>query len=217
MRPGSCLILVLPAVLCCTAGCDVQSIREIIQNQTATFGLPGAGERAGAPINSGLRGTIQVEFENRTPFRAIFTYGTFDNTDERTTPAFLQFSADSRFIPPGTPATLEGLAEEGPIDLPCARVFSVGSRSLINLIAKNPGPTPEVIDESGLLDGAGFSDGELGTPGESDPDQGFAAGFEARIGVDFECGDLLSVSLDFNDQDANNFRVELQVTPGGAG
>jgi hypothetical protein len=217
MRLGSCLIVALTAMLSCTAGCDVQSIRELIQNQTATFGPPGAGEQAGAPINSGLRGTIQVEFENLTPFRAIFTYGTFDNTDERSTPAFFQFSADSQFVPPGTPATLEGLAQEGPIDLPCARIFSVGSRSLINLIAKNPGPTPDLIDEPALLDGVGFSDAELGTPGESDPDQGYAAGFEARLGVDFECGDLLSISLDFNDQDANNFRVDLEMTPGGAG
>lgn len=216
MRFGFLATLTLAALPVANTGCDVQSLREIVQNQTATFGPPGAEELAGAPINSGLRGTIRVEFENKTPYRAIFTYGTFDNTDERSTPAFFQSSVNSQLVPPDTDAPLEGLAEAGPIELPCARVFSVGSRSLISLIATNPGPTPDLIDEAGLLDGVGFSDAELGAAEDAAPNQGYAAGFEARIGVEFGCGDLLHVTLDFNDQDANNFRVDLEVTPDGA-
>lgn len=191
------------------AGCGV----ELFLNQTATFGPGGGDAVAGAPIDSGSRGTIRVLIENNTPFRAIFTYGTFDNTDERSTPVFAQFSPDSQFIPPNTQATLEGFSNSGVVELPCARVFSVGSRSLINLIEKNPGPRAEEIDEAGLVDGVGFSDADLGSDAEATTNQGFARGFETLLGVDFNCGSLLHVTLEFNDAGPDNFVVDMQVFP----
>jgi hypothetical protein len=137
----------------------------------------------------------------------------FDNTDERSTPVFGQFSPDSRFVAPNAPVTLEGFSNSGVVELPCARVFSVGSRSLINLIAENPGPRAEEIDEAGLVDGVGFTNAELGSDDESTPNQGFAGGFEALLGVDFNCGALVHIILEYNDVGADAFRVNMQVFP----
>lgn len=194
------------------AGCSI----ETLLNQTATFGAEGAGNIAGAPLQSGLRGVIRVVIENNTPLRAIFSTGVFDNTDERTTPAFVQFSPDSQIIAPNAQPTLEGNTDSGVMTFPCARVFSVGSRSLINLIDENPGPVAATIDEAALLDGVGFSSEGIASSDASVPREGFARGFEALLGVDFNCGSLLHVNLEFADIGPDRFVVELfEVFPAG--
>ncbi len=202
-------LFVLAILLVGIAGCSI----ETLLNQIAPFGPSGSDATAGAPIGSGGRGRFRVVFENNTPFRALFTYGSFDNTDERSTPVFFQFSPDSRIIAFGSPVTLEGFSNSGVVSLPCARVFSVGSRSLINLVAENPGPRVDDIDRLALLDGVGFSEAALDEAGDADPDQGFARGFEALLGVDFNCGSLLHVSLEFNDRGPDAFRVVMGVFP----
>ena len=97
--------------------------------------------------------------------------------------------------------------------LPCARVFSVGSRSLINLIDLNPGIQSDRIDEAALVDGVGFTDAAITSDDAAIPNQGFARGFEALLGVDFNCDSLLLVSLEFNDVGEDAFAVHLEVIP----
>ncbi len=204
--------LALIAGLALAVGCDVGTLL----NQTATFGPSGAGAPAGAPIQSGLRGTFRIVIENNTPFRAIFTTGVFDNTDERTTPVFTQFSPDSRLVGINSAPTLEANSSSGVLFFPCARVFSVGSRSLLNLIDRNPGAFINLIDETALLDGVGFSSGAFNSPEVAVPREGFAAGFEAELGVDFNCGSLLHVTLEFADTGPDRVLVDLaQVVPAG--
>lgn len=192
-----------------SGGCRVDQFL----NATASFGPDGGLSPAGAPLNSGFRGTFRVLLENNTPFRAVFTYGAFDDTDELTTPVFFQYSPQSLIIPADEMATLEAHQNSGVLTFPCARVFALGSRSLINLVAENPGAFADTVDTLGLLDGVGFSDIPLGTEFEGFPNQGFAAGFEARLGVDFNCGSFLIVRLEFNDVGDNRFRVEIDVFP----
>ncbi len=193
-------------------GCSV----ETLLNQTATFGAEGASNSAGAPLQSGLRGVFRVVIENNTPLRAIFSTGTFDNTDERTTPVFFQFSPDSQVIAANAQPTLEGNTDTGVMTFPCGRVFSVGSRSLINLIDENPGPVAAIIDEAALLDGVGFSSEGINSGDASTPREGFARGFEALLGVDFNCGALLHITLEFADVGDDRFVVELaEVFPAG--
>ncbi len=189
--------------------CDVDTIL----NQTASFGTDGTFAPAGAPLTSGLRGTFRVFIENNTPFRAIFTYGSFDNTDERTTPAFFQFTPNSQIVAPGSSVTLEGNTNSGVVTFPCARVFSMGSRSLISLVQENPGTFATQIEQDGLIDGIGFSDIPPNADVAAQPNQGFAAGYEARLGADFNCGSLLVLSLEFNETGANRFRVNATVFP----
>ena len=194
-------------------GCGTSSLLEVFLNQTATFGPSGSDALAGAPLTSGNRGTIEVVIENNTPYRALLTFGTHDTTDELSTPAFFQLSPNAFFVPPNGASTLEGFSSSGVVDLPCGRVFSVGGRSLINLIEANPGPQADEIDAAATLAGVGFASADLGETGESTPNEGSAAAFEALLGVDFNCGSLLHVTLEFNDFGADTFRVQMQVLP----
>ncbi len=194
------------------AGCD----QATLLNQSATFGPEGSGGAAGAPLQSGLRGLVRVVIENNTPFRALFSTGVFDNTDELTTPVFFQFSPNSQIIAANAQATLEGNSDTGVMTFPCARVFSVGSRSLIGLIDENPGPVAGVIDAAALLDGVGFSSEGITSTDNATPREGFARGFEALLGVDFNCGSLLHVNLEIADVGPDRFVVELfEVFPAG--
>ncbi len=209
IRSKTALTFVATIAAAVLVGCNV----ETFLNQTATFGAPGSGGTAGAPLGSGLRGTFSVNFENNTPFRAIFTTGVFDNTDERTSPIFFQYSPDTQIQGINSSATLEANASSGLVTLPCARVFSVGSRSLISLVATNPGALAPLIDEPALLDGVGFSDAALTSPAAAIPNEGFAGGFEALLGVDFNCGSIINARLEFADVGVNRFQVELDVIP----
>ncbi len=201
--------LVASLILITVMGCDLDPFL----NQTASFGPDGGGSVAGAPLGSGLRGNINVNFENNTPFRAVFTTGVFDNTDERTTPVFFQFSPDTQIQAVNASATLEANSSTGLTTLPCARVLSVGSRSLINLIDTNPGAFAPMIDEPALIDGVGFSDANLASAAAAIPNQGFAAGFEALLGVDFNCGSAINVRFEFAEIGNSRFRVEIDVIP----
>lgn len=206
-------VLLCSLVIAACPGCSI----ETFLNQIASFGPDGALAGAGAPIGSGGRAAIQVIIENNTPFRAVFTYGVFDNTDEVSTPVFLQFSPDSQLVAPNSSATLEANSNSGVVVLPCARVFSVGSRSLLNLIENNSGALAPLIDEAGLIDGVGFAGEGVNTDFAADPNEGFASGFEAFLGVDFNCGSLLLVSLEFNEIGDDRFRVDMQVLPARRG
>ncbi len=201
------------SLLCCVAAsvmfsaCNV----ETYLNQTASFGRDGGDAPAGAPIASGNRGSFQVVIENNTPVRAVFTVGTYDDTDERSTPVFFQFSPDAELTVPNGSATLEGFSNSGVFALPCARVFSVGGSRLVGLIADRPGDLETRIDTVALIDGVGFASADLGGTAEAEADQGVAPAAEALLGVEFNCGSLLTVRLEFDDAGPDPFRIEFDV------
>jgi len=75
----------------------------------------------------GGRGNIDVSFVNKTPFRAILTFGTYDPQNYDGFPVqFGQFAAN-----PDPTVRLEGNSEAGPFTFPCGRVFSLGGEEMI--------------------------------------------------------------------------------------
>ena len=181
------------------AGCG-----ELFLNRTASLG----GGTAGA------RGTVRVLFINNTPYRAVFTYGSYDQTDEFHQPDFAQYrrhdstqnlNGDSQSsLSPGEPGSL----------ITCARVFSIGGPDLLRLIGENrPDAT---IREDAMVEGVEFFQigGEDGTDPEAEPvSMGFAPPFEALLGVDFPCGALLIVRFEFDDLGPDPFRVDFELIP----
>lgn len=163
-------------------------------NQTASLG----GETAGR------RGNVQVLFINNTPHRAVFTYGTFDQTDQFAEPHFEQFE------PGEFDRTLEGDSQSGIRTLTCGRVFSIGSEALQDAMRLNL-PEDDYSDEA-LVDGAEFLDIDDDTDSEPSP-AGAAPAFEALLGVDFACGSLLILRLEFNDAGPSAFRIDFEVVP----
>jgi len=155
---------------------------------------------------AGGRGSVRVLFINNTPFRAVFTYGTFDQTDQFSQPDFRQFG------PSGTGLVLDGDSESsldpggGATPLTCGRVFSIGSSDLLRLIGENL-PTATTIDEA-LVEGVSFLD-----TGDAATSPGSAPPFEALLGVDFPCESLLIVRFELDDFGPDPFRVDFEVIP----
>ena len=182
----------LPAMLALAlGGCSVDAF----QNQTASLG----GEVAGAA------GNIEVAFINNTPHRAIFTYGTYNNTDQFESPEAAQFVAV------GANATLEPNQVATILTLTCDRVFSVGDAELLRLIdenAKDSNLAPEA-----LFEGIAFSSAPLGDDNANVATEGFAPPVRALLGVDFPCGSIIIVRLEVADLGDAPFRADFEIIP----
>jgi hypothetical protein len=173
-------------------GCSV----ETFYNQTASLG----GNVAGSA------GELRVAFINNTPFRAIFTYGTYNNTDQFDRPDAGQFVGNVR----GT--TLEGESTADIVTLSCDRVFAIGDPELLRLIEENGAGDLELDDEA-LLVGVGFSDAELGTEAAGLATEGFAPEVRALLGVDFPCSSIVVIRFEVDQLGDAPFRADFEVIP----
>ncbi len=172
-------------------GCSLEGFL----NRTDSFGGDLAGER-------GLVGVIVI---NNTDARAIFTMGTYDDLDQFTLPDSELFGAES------DGQRLEAGGDTGIVNMDCARVFSIGSPGLIDAIQDNDPDFPDDIDEPALVPGIYFSSSSLDSPNAALPTAGFAASFEAELGVDFPCEALLIVRLEINDVGPEEFRIAFEI------
>jgi len=165
-----------------------------VQNQTASLG----GSTAGS------RGSVRALFINNTEYRAVFTFGTYDQTDRLTQPDFEQFGVKDR------EQTLDGGETSDYISLRCGRVFSIGSPGLLDVLPTDA--DPDTISEEALAEGVTFYN--VSDPDATNPvDVGTAAPLEAQIGVDFNCGALLVIYLEPADVGENAFRIDVNVVP----
>jgi len=119
--------------------------------------------------------TIQVGFVNNTPFRAIFTYGSYDQLDEDTIPIFGQLR-------------LEAHTSSNQTAQACQSSYSTGGSELVRLIDTNRNNAAvNITDERALVDGVYFSGAPLGDPLAAEPTEGTAQGMVVLNGVDFSC------------------------------
>jgi len=174
-----------------TGGCT-----DLFQNQTGSLGGDTAGDR----------GTVQVLFINNTPYRAVFTFGNYDQLDQDSGPDFDQFGLRE------SDPNLDGDMESGFVELACGRVFSVGGPQLIALIEDQLDDDSEIVEEA-LIEGVEF----FALPDEGSDDdpvsQGFAQPLEALISVDFPCGALLIVYFEIADAGPDPFRIDFELVP----
>lgn len=184
------LTLVVPGI----AGCG-----EIFVNLTASLGGDWAGDR----------GTVRVLFINNTPHQAVFTFGSYDQTDQFSRPDFAQFGL-SEFG-----ATLEGDSSSPIISIQCARVFSIGGPGLLTLIEQNLSVVS--LDDDAFVEGVEFF--SIPSNGADDNDsgdpvsEGSAPPFEALLGVDFPCNALLIIRFEFDDLGPDPFRIDFELIP----
>ncbi|MEK6642355.1 MAG: hypothetical protein AAB385_10380 [Planctomycetota bacterium] len=119
---------------------------------------------------------LQVGFINNTPFRAIFTFGAYDQLDKDSLPTgFAQLR-------------LEGNTASAQLVQPCRKTFAIGGEKLIQLIDENRNdPSISITDERALVRGVNFSGAALGDPLEAEPTEGTAEPTLLLNGVDFTC------------------------------
>jgi hypothetical protein len=154
--------------------------------------------------SAGERGTLRVLFINNTDARAVFTFGTFDQTDRLSVPSFLQFGLDD------SDDVLDGDSESEILELPCGRVFAIGSPRLLQFIEANAADEEPLA--VALVEGIDFYDTH--TDDSTEPLQlGSAQPFEALLGVDFPCNALLIIYLEPTDAGDSAFRIDFQLIP----
>ncbi len=179
---------VLVALVASMSSCTATSLLNITA-PTSTFLPP-----SGIPSPRALR----LTFINNTPFRAIFTFGSYDPLDKNTSPTgFGQLRLES-----GATSPLQ--------TQPCRKSFSVGGEELIRLIDDR---NLTVNDPRALIDGVNFSAAPLGDPLEAEPTEGTALGRIDRAGVDFNCESVLIYTFEQDATSPGGFRIDLQVLP----
>lgn len=188
MRHG--LYTIAGLMLAGSTGCDA------ILHATSSLGGNTAGQR----------GTTEVVFINNTPYRAIFTFGGYDQFDRETEPNLRQFSSATGTL------NLEANTQSDTLSVQCARVYAIGTEGLITRVHANL--DPEDYDNDALVEGVRFSSAAVGDDNADEATEGVAAPHEALIGVDFECGALLVYRLELNDAGPEPFIVDLTVIPG---
>ncbi|MCH7813173.1 MAG: hypothetical protein IID40_04040 [Planctomycetes bacterium] len=174
-------------------GCDTATYL----NQTASLG----GDVAGST------GQVRVLFINNTPHRAIFTFGTYNNTDQFDQPEFGQRIGFT------TGDTLEGNSSTALVTLSCDRVFSVGDSELLRLIDENLDLDVGLLNPEALVEGVAFSAAALGEENASLATEGFAPPVRALLGVDFPCDSIIIVRFEIADVGPAPFRADFEIIP----
>jgi hypothetical protein len=145
-------------------------------NTTALFNLSSARSDFAPGVGLPTPRVIRVGFVNNTPYRAIFTFGAYDQLDKESIPTnFGQLR-------------LEGNTSSGQANQPCRESFSLGGDALIRLLNENQNdPNINITDPQALVTGVNFSSAPLGDPLAAEPTEGTAQGRVVLSGVDFTC------------------------------
>lgn len=186
------LMALIPAAVGALPGCSLDGWLH------ATASLGGA--------TAGQRGNTEVVFINNTPYRAIFTFGTFDELDRESEPTLRQFSSATDTL------NLEGNSQSDTLTVQCARVYSIGGEELIKRVRAML--DEDEFEEAALVEGVNFSSAAVDDEMADAPTEGTAAPLNAYIGADFECGALLIYRFEMADSGPNPFVVELTIIPG---
>lgn len=147
-------------------------------------------------------GNITVQFNNNTPFRAAFSFGTYDSLDRN---------------PPGpvslTQLRLEANSSSTPVTAPCRRDAAIGTAEYTQRVIDTGGDAGANFDLDAFNTVINFSSEPADGVGAALPTEGTAAGFVAHLGVHYKCGDLLIFTFEVDPNAPGGFRADLSVVP----
>lgn len=171
-----------------------------------------------APLISGCTGdlianlteertwNITVVFINNTPFRANFSFGTFDSLDRN---------------PPSAPAfqqqRVEAFTTSATQTIGCRRNFAIGTQEFLERTLITGATNVATFDPDLFIEGIAFSSAAPGSDAADLPTDGIGPSFEALLGVDFTCLDQLIITFSQDDTAPTGFSVKLEVLPDLAG
>jgi hypothetical protein len=147
----------------------------------------------------GSRGSVSVVFDNRTPYRAVFTYGVFDQQDR----AFV-FNANQtanrqigQFVLNPDPtnvlqASLLGNTTSQAVTLICGRTLAVGTQRLIEVIQTSR--LTVSLDNEAMKPGISFWSDD---PNATEP-VARIDGINVLQGYAFQCDSLIVFTLSQN-------------------
>ena len=210
------------AVLACSVvagllaglGCTIEAFLNATRPLGENIFLNASGVRNGGGQN---RDDLGVGFINRTPYRAIGTFGGYDPQDQDTIVTFGQLGVTSDF-------DLEPNAVSPVYGLPATRAFTVGSRRLLQLIADNGLDSTTTflgsyatgasfvgfLPSTDLLkEGLGFSGVPFGGDQGSVPTEGTAPPITLYIGQDYLFDSIVILELSEDQAVQGGFRIDF--------
>ena len=157
---------------------------------TGTFWINQTAERTG---------TMDIQFINDTPYRAIFSFGSWNALALKPVGRvdFYQLHLDGWTT---TPASVS-----------CLRNFAIGTEALRDRVIDREVYTLSTFDPDAFDTVVHFSDAPAGSDLAAAPTVGTAEGVEKLLGVDYECADVLIFTL-VEDPDAEGgFRIDFAL------
>jgi hypothetical protein len=146
-------------------------------------------------------GNVTVVFINNTPYRAAFTFGTYDALD--------------RDLPYGEvdllQRRLEAMTSTASITLSCRRNLAIGTEEFVQRARDTEANLVPQFDDDAFDTVVHFSDAPIDSDAAALPTVGTAEGREVRLGVDYACGDELIFTLVEDASAPGGFAIEFRL------
>ncbi len=208
---GACLTAGLSLVV---IGCSPYAAQNITSPLSETSLVNVAGTHQS---NGQLRGDIGVGFINRTPYRAIGTFGGYDPLDSDTIVTMGQLGVTQNIdLGPNSVGWVWALA--------CTRMVSVGGKDIIEKIYENEiqmqtmgfrlygsakSDKLEIVPSLDLLkENIGFTGAPFGDAQGNIPTQGYTKPMGRYLGRDYTLGSVLVFSFVQDDAAEGGFRID---------
>lgn len=159
--------------------------------------LPGCTSDTADYFTEEIFGNINVQIVNNTPYRASFTFGTYNDLD-RNGPG----PVDVR------QRRLEAHGVTEVIDVFCRRELAIGTQALVDRILATDSDETEDFDRDAFSDRVNFSSAPADDPAAALPTVGTANGVLTRLGVDFACNDTIIFTLQEDPNAPGGFRID---------
>lgn len=150
-------------------------------------------------------GNIQFVFINNTPYRASFSFGTWDSLDRD---------------PPGVVALqqlrVEANTTRQGIQLPCRRNSAIGTEEFVTRVVATSADDVDNFDPDAFDVDVHFSSAPIDSDAAALPTVGLAKGVEKLLGIDYACQDTLIFTFEQDPDAAGGFRIDFSVIASGA-
>ncbi len=143
-------------------------------------------------------GNINVLVINDTPYRATFSFGTYDAWD-RNPPGSIDFKQ----------TRLEAHASTGSVALTCARNLAIGTQGLYQRALDRDQTSVSGFDPDAFDTVVHFSDAASDSTLAGVATVGTAAGVEKLLGIDYTCEDQVIFTLVQDPAAPGGFRIDF--------
>jgi len=158
-----------------------------------TLWLNQTGERSG---------DVTVVFNNGTPYRASFSYGSYDALD-RNPPGPVDFQQ----------LRLEGNTASASITVTCRRNLAIGTLALYQRALDTKATQTDAFDPDAFDTEVHFSDAAKESELAAKPTVGTASGDERLLNVDYHCRDQLVYTFVEDAAAPGRFRIDFALIP----
>jgi len=146
------------------------------------------------------QGNVTFVFVNDTPFRAAFSFGTYDALDH--TPGATELRQ----------LRVAAKSSSAPVTVTCRRNAAIGTEEYVQRVIDTEADLaatnfiPDAFDTT-----VHFSSAPDGSPTADLPIDGFAVGVEKLLGIDFSCSDQLMFTFREDPDAEGGFRIDFSV------